>query len=76
MSLNAVDNAGNILLANDDLFESYGEKDILSGTLKEQVSANLVFTKGVITNPVHCEVVIFDKKGEASITAKTDLSVY
>ena len=76
MSLNATDNAGKILLALDDMFETYGENDITANILKEQASANLVFTKGVITNPVHCEVVIFDKKGEARITAKTELTVH
>ena len=76
MSLNATDNAGKILLALDDMFGSYGENDITANILKEQASANLVFTKGVITNPIHCEVVIYDKKGEARITAKTELSVH
>jgi hypothetical protein len=76
MSLNATDNAGKILLALDDMFGSYGENDITANILKEQASANLVFTKGVITNPVYCEVVIYDKKGEARITAKTELSVH
>ncbi len=75
MSLNAKDNAGKMLLSQGDLFESYGEKEITASTVKEQVSANLIFKKGVITNPVHCEVVLYDKKGEASITAKTDLTV-
>ncbi|MBL7111299.1 MAG: hypothetical protein ISS19_05095 [Bacteroidales bacterium] len=76
MSMVATDNAGHTVLANEDLLESYEETGISVNEIKDQIFANISFTKGVVTNPVHCEVVIYDKKGETSITAKTDLSVY
>jgi len=76
MSLHATDNAGEIILENDDMLEEYDEDGISAADLKDQVFANIVFTKGVLTNPVHIEVTVYDKEGDASIMANTDLSVY
>jgi hypothetical protein len=76
MSVNATDNAGNTILSDDDLLASYNETGIPVNELKNKIFATMTFTKGVLSNPVRCEVAIFDKKGEASITAVTDLSVY
>jgi hypothetical protein len=75
MSLRATDNAGNIILASDDMLEEYDETGISAAQLKEKVFANIVFTNGVVTNPLHIEVTLYDKEGEASIMASTDLTV-
>jgi hypothetical protein len=75
MSVNATDNAGHTILEHDDLFESYSESGIGISELKDQVFANITFTRGAVSNPVSCTVTIYDKQGDASITARTDLTV-
>ena len=75
MSILAKDNADHTIIAMDDLFKSYDETGIPAENLREQASATITFTEGEVSNPVHCEVIVYDKKGDASIKAETDLTV-
>jgi len=73
LTLQATDNAQNVILAHDDLFKSYEETGINIDDFSAQIYASIIFTEGEVVNPVHCEVTIFDKKSDASVKAITEL---
>ncbi len=72
MSVNATDKTGYVLVNAPDLF---GDEEFDMTALEEQISANITFTETKFTNPVTCEVVIWDKKSDAKIKALIDLEL-
>jgi hypothetical protein len=75
LKLQVTDNARNIILANDDLLKSYEETGISKDDFNTQIYARIVFKEGEVVNPLLCEVIIFDKKSDASVKATTELYV-
>jgi len=72
MSINAKDNKGNELIKADDLFEDTGYE---YAELKKMLSADLMFPGDSINNPVSCEFVVWDKKGDNKIRVSTELNL-
>jgi hypothetical protein len=71
----ATDNSKNIILDYADLFESYAETGVGSDDFKTQFYVTVKFTQGEIENPIHCEMLLFDKKSNANLKITTDLIV-
>jgi hypothetical protein len=72
MSVNAKDKTGYVLVNAPDLF---GDEEFDKTALEEQISANITFTEAKFTNPVTCEVIIWDKKSDAKIKTLIDLEL-
>ena len=75
LSLKASDDANNVILDNDDLFADYNESGLSLLDLHSQVSTHFLLNAGELKNPMHCELVLWDKKSDARLTVKTDLIV-
>lgn len=75
LKLVATDNSENIILDYPDLFESYAEKGIDAANFKIQFYITIKFTEGQLDNPVRCEVLLSDKKGNSVLKVNTDLTV-
>lgn len=71
----AVDNTNAIIMDFADLFEAYNETGIGSADFKTQFYVTIKFTPGQVDNPIHCAATLTDKKGNASVTVTTDLTV-
>jgi len=72
MSLSIEDSEGNLIVNEDDLMEA---SDFPYSEIRDRVSANFFLTGSEINNPIYCEVVIWDKRGEGSITASTQIQI-
>jgi hypothetical protein len=73
LSIKATDDAGEQLVNYEDLFAEYSEAGINTSDFASQVSSNLVFSSLEVKNPVHCTISVWDKKGDAKISAAFDL---
>lgn len=72
MSLSIEDSEGNSIVYEDDLL---GESVFPYSEIHDRVSANFLLTGSEINNPITCEVIIWDKRGEGSITASTQIQI-
>lgn len=72
LSIYAKDSNDNILINEADLI---GDSPMTAAELKNQLAPNIIFTGSEIMSPVHCEVIIWDKKGENKIKANIDFTV-
>jgi hypothetical protein len=75
LKLNGTDSRKNIILDNDDLFTDYSETGIAASDFASRVSAHFKLTGVSFNNPLHCEVLIWDKKSNASLKIETDMIV-
>ncbi len=75
MKFQALDNEKNILMEYDDLFSSYTETGLNSLDFRTQIYISLKFP-GQAVNPINCEAILFDKKGNSNIKVTTDINVY
>ncbi len=73
LSMKATDTGNSVVLVNDDLFSNYSESGIDPADLTARVSANFKITGNQINNPLHCEIIVWDKKSEARIKATMDM---
>ncbi len=73
LSLTAKDNDGNVVLDNKDMFIDYSEKGISTGDVRARVSANFILNGSEFKNPMRLELMIWDKKSDARVTAKAEL---
>lgn len=64
---------GEVLLNEADLL---GDGEYDPALVNEQISANFIFKDATIKTPVDCEFVVFDKKSDATVSAKISLEVY
>ncbi len=72
MSLSIEDSEGNPIVNEDDLMEA---SDFPYSEIHDRVSANFLLTGSEINNPINCELVIWDKLGDGSIKASTQLQI-
>lgn len=63
---------GEVLLDEADLL---GDGEYDPALVNEQISANFIFKDATIKTPVDCEFVVFDKKSDATVSAKISLEV-
>lgn len=72
LSIKATDANGGTILEERDLI---GESGMEFSELKSQIAPNFIFTGADIKNPVSCEIIIWDKKGENRIKASVKLNL-
>ncbi|GMN10973.1 hypothetical protein MTsPCn9_27150 [Croceitalea sp. MTPC9] len=72
LSINVFDAKGKKIVTNSDAFEN---TMITTAQLAQGIGGTLVFSEGLINNPVTWEVEIWDKNGNSRIKAGTELEV-
>lgn len=72
LSILIQDADGNVILKEEDMM---GDAGISYADIHTQLAPNFILTGNEISNPVHCEIFIWDKKSTASIKAITQLNV-
>jgi len=76
ISIKIIDAANNIIVNSEDLFVKYSEAGVAAADLNTRVSAHFSSLSGEkFINPLHCETVIWDKKGDARIKATTNMTL-
>jgi hypothetical protein len=75
LSVKATDKEGNVILDFTDLFTDYSKSGLAVPDFKAQVSSHFKLTGSEFKNPMHCEIVIWDKKSDARLKASADLTV-
>ena len=75
MQLNGTDSRGETILEYDDLFQEYSGSGIAASDFSSRVSAHFRLTGAVFNNPLTCELKIWDKKSNASLTVTTEMIV-
>ncbi|MCX6253058.1 MAG: hypothetical protein NTV31_01115, partial [Bacteroidia bacterium] len=73
LSLKATDSENNMIIDNDDLFLDYTKTGLASTDFISQVSAHFKIARAEFKNPLHCELVIWDKKSDARIKVTTNM---
>jgi len=72
LSMIIKDADGNLILKEEDLI---GDEGMSYPEIRSQLAPNFILTGSQISNPVTCDISIWDKKSSASITASTQLDV-
>ncbi len=75
LSLKGTDKGGKLVLDFSDLFAEYSETGLPVTDFNKRVLSNFTLTGTELMNPLHCEILIWDKKGESKIKSVTDLEV-
>lgn len=75
LSFKASDSEGNMILDEDDMFAQYTETGVAASDLTSRVSSHFSLTGSEFKNPLHTEMVIWDKKSSAKLILSTDLTV-
>jgi hypothetical protein len=75
LKFQAIDNSNETILDYPDLFSNYAETGIGAESFKTQIYVTLKFTPGQADNPINCETLLYDKKGEANLKVVTALNV-
>jgi hypothetical protein len=73
LSIKASDEIGEQLLNYEDLFADNSETGFNASDFNLQVSSKLVFSSPEVKNPLHCKIVLWDKKSDAKISTAFDL---
>ena len=73
LSLKATDSGNNQIFNYDDLFADYTSTGIEASDFAGRVSSHFKITGTVFNNPLHCQMIIWDKKSDARITITTDM---
>lgn len=75
LSLKATDNEGSMIIGYSDLFADYTRSGLPVSDVNRRISSNFILSGSEFKNPLHCEVMIWDKKSDARIKATADLVV-
>jgi hypothetical protein len=75
LSIKGTDKAGKLILDFEDLFTDYSETGLSVEDFNKRVVSSFILSGTELINPLHCEVIIWDKKGEAKIKSVTDVEV-
>ena len=75
LSMKATGSDGTEIFSNNDLFSDFTGSGLSADDFKTQVLASLTFSSGSVKNPVRCNLVLWDKKGDSKINVSTDLEV-
>jgi hypothetical protein len=71
----AIDNSKQIIMDYPDLFSSYDKTGISAADLKTQIYVTLKFTQGQVNNPINCETLLYDKKGDSNLKVNTEINL-
>jgi len=76
IGIKIIDAVNNVIVNSEDLFVKYSEAGVAAADLTTRVSAHFSSIYGNnFINPLHCEALIWDKKSDAWIKAKTDMTL-
>jgi hypothetical protein len=75
LSLRGTDMGGKLIFDFEDLFADYSETGLSFEDFNKRVLSNFSLSGVELLNPLRCEVLIWDKKGDAKIKSYTDLEV-
>jgi hypothetical protein len=75
LSLRGTDKGGKLILDFEDLFADYSETGISVNDFNKRVLSNFTLSGTELLNPLLCEVLIWDKKGDSKIKSVTDIEV-
>ncbi len=75
LSLKGTDKAGKIILDYADLFEEYSTTGLSVTDFNKRLLSNFTLSGVELLSPLHCEIIIWDKKSEAKIKSVTNLDV-
>lgn len=74
-SIDIVDNKGNKIISNPNLLSDYENKGINPEDLKNQLTAKLTFSEGIINNPCKLFIKLKDKNSSKEINIRTELKI-
>jgi hypothetical protein len=75
LSLKGTDSAGTVAMNYEDMFSVYNAEGIAVSDFNARVSAHFKLTGSEFSNPLHIELVLWDKKSSAKLRIVTDLTV-
>jgi hypothetical protein len=75
LSLRGTDKGGKQLFDFEDLFAEYSETGLSIENFNKRILANFSLSGTELLNPLRCEILVWDKKGDAKIKSYTDLEV-
>jgi hypothetical protein len=75
LSLSITDAANKVILNIDDLFSEYNETGIAVSDFTSRVSAHFKITGDEANNPLHCMMIVNDKKSDAAIRITTEMTL-
>jgi hypothetical protein len=75
LGLKGTDSEGNLIIDYPDLFTEYGKTGVEVSDFSVRVSANFKITGNSFKNPLHCEMLVWDKKSDAKLKITTDLTL-
>ncbi len=75
LSLRGTDMGGKLIFDFEDLFADYSVTGLSFEDFNKRVLSNFSLSGVELLNPLRCEVLIWDKKGDAKIKSYTDLEV-
>jgi hypothetical protein len=75
LGLKGTDSEGNVIIDYPDLFTEYGNTGVDVSDFSARVSANFKITGNSFKNPLHCEMLLWDKKSDAKLKIMTDLTL-
>ena len=75
LTLKATDSEGDVILDYPDLFTEYGTTGVDISDFSSRVSSHFRITGTEFKNPLHCEMLIWDKKSDAKLKIITDMTL-
>ena len=75
LSLKGTDKGGKQIFDFEDLFAEYSETGLSIENFNKRILANFSLSGTELLNPLRCEILVWDKKGDAKIKSYTDLEV-
>ncbi len=71
----AIDHAGDTVMDYTDMHNADYHRAASTNELEANIYALIFIYRREISNPVNCEITLYDKKSNASLTARTELTV-
>jgi hypothetical protein len=75
LSIKGTDKAGKLILDFEDLYADYSETGLSVEDFNKRIVSSFILSGTELINPLHCEIIIWDKKGDAKMKAITDFEV-
>jgi hypothetical protein len=75
LGLKGTDSEGNVILDYPDLFIEYGTTGVDVSDFSTRVSSHFKITGDKFKNPLHCEILVWDKKSDAKLKITTDVTL-
>ena len=75
LSLSAIDSEANPLLKDDDLFGEYTDTGVAVSDFSSRVSAHFKILGSEFSNPLHVEMLVWDKKSDAKIKVTAEFEL-